>query len=194
MGARVSSHPRVPQVSLERSPPPRVSPSGLPSDDPVRSLDASRRSPATHDRGVEGRCNERPLSWPRLSRSGLGRAVRPCSQPTLWPSVGTEARGRPADRPWPREPTSKPRPSGTAVHGDRPQGRLVVVSRRQPIRRGSEQWTVGHLSLDGSRGGGGNRDSPDRNAGQSRRPHSYSIFTTVVRPAVAPSPTGSGGC
>jgi len=73
---------------------------------------------------------------------------------------GPNTAGVRSDRPGPQEPTEKPRPSGTAVYDGRPQGRPIVVSRRQPIRRGSEQWIAGHLSLDGLRGGEGNRDSP----------------------------------
>src|SRR6056297_1606682 len=44
----------------------------------------------------------------------------------------------------------------------------VGVYRWQSVRRGSEQRTTGHLSLVGLRGGGRDRDSPARNAGQIR--------------------------
>ncbi len=54
------------------------------------------------------------------------------------------------------------------------QGCARVVDRWHPARHGSEQRTIGHPSLVGSRGGGGKRDYPRPNAGQSRGPfHSY---------------------
>ncbi len=50
------------------------------------------------------------------------------------------------------------------------RARTEVIRRQHPVRRGSEQRTGERASLEGSRGGGGNWDSPWRNAGQSRFP------------------------
>jgi len=50
----------------------------------------------------------------------------------------------------------------------------AVVDRRYRVRHGSEQPIAGHPSLVGSRGGGGDRDYPHRNAWQ-RRPSTHSF-------------------
>jgi len=47
------------------------------------------------------------------------------------------------------------------------QGCAYVVNRWHLARHGSEQRTIEHPSLVGSRGGGGKRDYPRPNAGQS---------------------------
>lgn len=99
------------------------------------------------------------------------------------------------DRRGPREPTEKPRPSGTAVRGERPQGRAVAVNRWKSVRHGSEQRATGQLSLDGSRGGGGNRDSPRRNAGQPRASTIHTTRTFLSEPlARSKICTKNGGC
>ena len=56
------------------------------------------------------------------------------------------------------------------------QGRPTAIDRRQSVRRGSEQRTAGQPSLDGSRGGGGTRVSPRRNAGQPRESTSLPVL------------------
>jgi len=136
----------------------------------------------------------RPLSFHPISHGRLRERRKTLTShptPLRWTGSGSLAllvtramvisgdrtpRGVRSDRPGPREPTEKPRPSGTAVYDGRPQGRPIVVSRRQPIRRGSEQWIAGHLSLDGLRGGEGNRDSPVGTPGNRGCPDSYEIL------------------
>ena len=120
---------------------------------------------------------ERPLRTTRIGESGLGRAVWLRPPPVRQSSAGAETRGSPADAVGPRKPTWKPRPSGTAVRGVHPQGCHVVVRRWQPARHGSEQRTTERPSLDGSRGGEGDRDYPAGNAGRPRASTFISRFS-----------------
>ncbi len=72
---------------------------------------------------------------------------------------------------------------GRRSAASRLQGRAAAVDRGHSVRRGSEQRTLGHPSLAGSRGGGGKRDSP--------RPNDRAI--PGVRPFIRPpsfSPRG----
>ena len=100
---------------------------------------------------------------------GLGRAVRPCSYTRS--TVFSGGRNPSASGPPGVGPASRRR--SLVLRGQRPactrlQGRCRAGNRGHPVRRGSEQRPPGHLSLAGLRGGGSERDTPHRNAGQSR--------------------------
>jgi hypothetical protein len=72
------------------------------------------------------------------------------------------------------------------------QGRPTAVNRRQSVRHGSEQRTAGQPSLAGSRGGGGTRVSPCRNAGQVRTVPPFAALRSL---ALAPlAKCGSKAC
>ena len=68
------------------------------------------------------------------------------------------------------DPTEKPCPLGAEVSSKRMKVRLYGVSRQQIVRHGSEQRIVGHLSLNGVRGGDGDRKNLFREVRQTLFP------------------------
>ena len=75
------------------------------------------------------------------------------------------------------DPTEKPCPLGAEASSNRMKVRLYRANRQQLVRHGSEQRIVEHLSLNGVRGGGGDRINLSQAVGQTLFPHylSYSI-------------------
>ncbi|QSG03058.1 hypothetical protein AArcS_1849 [Natranaeroarchaeum sulfidigenes] len=97
---------------------------------------------------------ERPLRGRKVIRGGLGRAVRPCSQPALWSLAGTEPRTRP-DRPV-RAPEADVETSSLGGHGSRrpPAGasrRDSPAAVRQARKRAANRWTMVARGVAGRR-------------------------------------------
>ena len=80
------------------------------------------------------------------------------------------------------DPTEKPCPLGAEVSSKCMKVRLYGVNRQQLVRHGSEQRIVGHLSLNGVRGGDGDRINPFREVGQTLLPLHLLYFSERIWP------------